>query len=327
MNVFAGLIAILFLLYFNRAFASVLSYAIRTWTWHQYRVYIDVTALQVSLLGGRIFFTGLRYHGSNETFLVQHGYITWRYWLRRVREVDILANGSIEHGEGKNKELPCRIHVHLDGLEWFVYNRSPAYDSVLSGLADGARTSSRDSNVPGENEAPNLRSRKRAGGNDIDAEKPGHDSSSSDTATKLREAPNHIFPPDRTSTASASIDGDRVNAGKISSLPFILQFFPIHVHCQKAAAVMGNENTKAVLIVHADGVSADIDACKTQTPDPYRQVFKVDFVHPVVEMKENEDYKEDQVTRASRDEHDSQENGPQTKRHTCALPKGCGSHG
>ncbi|KAH8172899.1 elongation factor tu GTP binding domain-containing protein [Sarocladium implicatum] len=312
--VLAGLLAIVFLLYFNRVFASVLSYAIRTWTWHHYRVYIDVTALQVSLLGGRIFFTGLRYHGSNETFLVQHGYVTWRYWLRRVREVDILANDPGENGKDKNKELPCRIHVHLDGLEWFVYNRSPAYDSVLSGLVDNTGSPSRDSDLSGEKDASNLRSRKGNGGRAGNPEKPTQDSSSSDTATKLRDAPDHVLPPDRMSTASGSIGGERGDAEKASGLPLLLQFFPIHIHCQKAAAVMGNENTKAILVVHADRVSADIDASKTQNPDPYRQVFKVDFVHPVVEMKENEDYKEDQVNRASRDDHDGKDTDvPQKK--------------
>ena len=82
--IISGLLAIFFLLYFNRLFGSIASYAIRAYTWHKYRVYIDISALQISLLAGRVFFTGLRYHGSNETFLVQYGDITWRYWLRRV---------------------------------------------------------------------------------------------------------------------------------------------------------------------------------------------------------------------------------------------------
>ena len=27
-----------------------------------------------------------------------------------------------------NEELPCRILCHFDGIEWFAYNRTPAYD-------------------------------------------------------------------------------------------------------------------------------------------------------------------------------------------------------
>lgn len=314
----SGVLAILFLLYFNRAFASVVSYAIRTWTWHRYRVYIDITALQISLLGGRIFFTGLRYHGSNETFLVQHGYITWRYWLRHVREVDVLAGDTAEGSNGKNKDMPCRIHVHLDGLEWFVYNRSPAYNSVLAGLFEDSERTSGDSERFDEKDKTNLRSRKSRGASSVDPEKPTQDTSSSDTATKLRDAPDHVFPPivpERTSTASQSIEGAEGSAEKPSELPFMLQFFPIHVHCHKAAAVMGNENTKAILIVQAEGVAADIDASKTTTSDPYRQVFKVELTHPVVEMKENEEYKEDQVTRATRETTDGAEPDPAPKRN------------
>lgn len=315
--ILSGLLAILFLLYFNRAIAAILSYAIRTWTWHRYRVYIDIKALQVSLLGGRIFFTGLRYHGSNETFLVQHGYITWRYWLRRVREVDVLAGDSPESEEGKNKDLPCRIDVHLDGVEWFIYNRSPAYDSVLASLADANQKPSGDSERFEEKETANVRSRKNRGNGSVDPEKIQRDTSSSDTAPKLRNAPDHVIPPvvpDRTSTASRSMDGTDGPARKPSGLPFMLQFFPIHVQCQKAAAVMGNENTKAILIVKAGGVAADIDASKTSTSDPYKQVFKVEFEHPVVEMKENEDYKEDQLIRASRDTNDGVQQAPEPRK-------------
>ncbi|KAJ3031012.1 hypothetical protein HDV00_008589, partial [Rhizophlyctis rosea] len=30
----------------------------------------------------------------------------------------------------KQKDIPCRINLHLDGFEWFIYNRTPAYDIV-----------------------------------------------------------------------------------------------------------------------------------------------------------------------------------------------------
>ncbi|KAL2754486.1 hypothetical protein ACRALDRAFT_2060325 [Sodiomyces alcalophilus JCM 7366] len=253
-----------FLLYFNRVLGSLVSLAIRTWSWHRHRIYIDVEALQVSLLGGRIFFTGLRYHGNNETFLVQHGYITWRYWLRRVRDVDIDVSQKGQKTQEENAttaeysgkpESPCRITVTLAGLEWFVYNRTPKESSAASMLANS-------------------------------------------------EVPNNVSR--RTSTPSASATSDsgdcrqertESNAG----LPAMLQMFPIQVTCQKAALVMGNENTKAILVVKANFVSGEVDATSATAPDPYRQTFKIDFEHPVVEMKDNEDYKEDQVSRATKE--------------------------
>lgn len=133
--------AVFFLLYFNRVFASIVSYIIRAYTWHRYRVYIDIQALQWSVLGGRIFFTGLRYHGNNETILVQNGHITWSYWLRRVRDVGLgVGEKKARSGESdtsdtsKSKELPCRVNVVVSGLEWFVYNRSAAYDAMLEAM-------------------------------------------------------------------------------------------------------------------------------------------------------------------------------------------------
>ena len=49
---------------------------------------MDIQALQFSLLAGRLFFKGVRYHGQNETILVHDGYITWRYWLRHVQKLE-----------------------------------------------------------------------------------------------------------------------------------------------------------------------------------------------------------------------------------------------
>src|SRR5271154_5622210 len=84
-----GILVLFFLFYFNRLFATLVSYGIRAYTWRKFRVYIDIQALQISLLGGRIFFKGVRYHGQNETILLQGGFITWSYWLRKVRELDV----------------------------------------------------------------------------------------------------------------------------------------------------------------------------------------------------------------------------------------------
>jgi hypothetical protein len=31
----------------------------------------------------------------------------------------------------EDNRLPCRITVDCDGVEWFLYNRTPAYDAIL----------------------------------------------------------------------------------------------------------------------------------------------------------------------------------------------------
>ncbi|XWW95542.1 hypothetical protein V2A60_003503 [Cordyceps javanica] len=290
----SGLLSIFFLLYFNRLFGSIVSYAIRAWTWHRYNIYIDIQALQVSLLAGRVFFSGLRYHGVNESFLIQHGDLTWRYWLRRVREADVLdgkqSQGTHPSGSDNNPQLPCRINVSLVGLEWFVYNRSPAYEAVLAGLKQTDTTRSSSNDVHEEKMSQTGKPRKR----------------NLHGLEQLEE----IFPPSRngrptTARQSSSQDVDSADGAATGSaeleMPFILQWLPIHIECKTAAAVMGNDNTKAILIIKANGLTCDVDAGAASTPDPYRQLFDVDFDHPVIEIKDNDDFKEDQPTRATKE--------------------------
>ncbi|KAF4971766.1 hypothetical protein FZEAL_9757 [Fusarium zealandicum] len=312
-------LAIFFLLYFNRVFASIVSYAVRAYTWHHYRVYIDVKAIQISLLGGRVFFTGLRYHGENETFMIQHGYITWRYWLRRVREADIInsrrsklpTTDATPTSDEKNAELPCRIQVDLIGLEWFVYNRSPAYDGILAGITQLNDPDARSSGVSGKDETT-LRPRvaKQEGNPEGGFEQKGK--KGSDEKQDLDDRRRHLYR--RTTTGMGSGEDDE-NANRCEfDLPFMIQLFPVHLRCQKAAVVMGNENTKAILVARADSLDVEVDASETATPDPYRQTFKVQFKHPVVEMKDNEGFKEDQVTRATRDRDNTQNQEAVSKR-------------
>ncbi|KAK3990033.1 protein CSF1 [Cladorrhinum sp. PSN332] len=309
-----GVLSVFSLLYFNRVFASVVSWGLRTYTWHQHRVYIDIQALQISLLAGRIFFTGLRYHGDNETILVQNGHITWAYWLRRVREVDI-KTGKKKH---QDEKTPCRIKVSLRGLEWFIYNRSPAYDSILSGLSDsvdGVEEVNKGTGDKGVAPAPPTHLRRRRS-------KRSDASRSSSTARVSANNGRLSYPQDATGKAEEGTrpssvrssgsdnerhDGDHGKAEATEDLPLLLQTFPIHLECKQAAVVMGNENTKAVLIVKTELLSGEVDASETDTPDPYRQYFRFNFKHPVVEMKENLDFKEEQAERATREKQNAQE--------------------
>ncbi|KLU82665.1 hypothetical protein MAPG_01736 [Magnaporthiopsis poae ATCC 64411] len=318
----AALLSIFFVLYFNRVLASIISWALRTYTWHQYRIYIDIQALQVSLLAGRIFFTGLRYHGNNETILIQHGYITWSYWLRRVRSVSIEKGPASQEKKKKGKghadeagqgstanpngspgtsRVPCRVNVSLVGLEWFVYNRSPAYDFILKGILDDDSLSYEPRPTTSEKpqEPPGTASTDTRG-NEDGGLLPG----------KRTPPPDHVKQP-RLDNARPNPAGDAEggdDSGDSSpapedELPLLLQLFPINVACEKAALVMGNENTKAILIIKADGLNGEVDASATETVDPYRQIFKIKFKHPIVEFRDNEDYREDQANKATREKH------------------------
>ena len=317
-----GVVSVVFLLYFNRVFASIVSWGIRTWTWHQYRVYIDIQALQISLLAGRIFFTGLRYHGNNETIFVQNGHVTWAYWLRRVREVNIQKGGTAKQNadaaaEDGSSKLPCRINISLLGLEWFIYNRSPAYDSILAGLTDpkdpGAQAGvaleagdrEKDVAVPPQ---PTRRRSRRFETSENNTT--GHPSGPFVSSGTVQDAGDSKHGPSRrpqsVSPRTSESEDERPSAGSQGGddgLPVWLPLYPIHLACDTAAIVVGNENTKSVLIVKTKSFTGEIDASETETPDPYRQLFRLKFQHPVIEMKENEDFKEEQADRATRDKH------------------------
>ncbi|EKD19729.1 uncharacterized protein L3040_001924 [Drepanopeziza brunnea f. sp. 'multigermtubi'] len=322
-----GILTLFFLFYFNRVFATVLSILLRLWTWHVHRVYIDIQALQISLLGGRIFFKGVKYHGNNETILIHSGFITWRYWLRNVKELDVgsgqnaaksvssdndeerpaTVEGEEKGGKKGTAKLPCRLDVTLSGLEWFVYNRSAAYDSIVAGLTESIP----DESLPINGEQDG-KPRKRGRGKDREKKDqeqkdslPNVSPDADSEGTPLTEKSTFLSEEIRmrkASTASqpeqsVSDDGNSTS----SEGSFVLRFLPIHVTCEKAAVVLGNENTKSILITKVERAIGEIDATKSATTlDQYRQLINFRFVHPVIQMKPNEDYKEDQTTAASR---------------------------
>ncbi|KAI0599407.1 hypothetical protein F4775DRAFT_124962 [Biscogniauxia sp. FL1348] len=316
-SIVCGVLAVFFLLYFNRVVASVISYAIRAYTWHTFRIYIDIQALQVSLLGGRIFFIGLRYHGNNETILIQNGHITWSYWLRRVRDVQLEASKkqakakdgvTASDARDQQAKLPCRIKIVVSGLEWFVYNRSAAYDSMLDAMTEHAQFSNvqpNDITLDGAEDPANgsVKFRRHLRKNTEKSD----DSKESSGAFTDEKGPSERRHMKKSSNTSDSIKAE--DAGK-EELPFMLQLLPVRLECDKAAMVMGNENTKAVLVMKTKSLTADVDASETETPDPYRQIFKIHFNHPVLEMREHDGYKEDQLTRAVRDKQAVLESDP-----------------
>lgn len=188
--------------------------------------------------------------------------------------------------------------MSLNGLEWFVYNRTPVYDGILRNLTE--------------------------------------DKSAGDSSTVESDASKHETDEEDLDNSSVHQNGRPVNSSNVQSyeegdnssdsgndaassdLPLLLQLFPIHVVCRTAALVMGNENTNAVLVVKAQELSGEVDASRTSTPDPYRQIFKVNFGHPVIQMKRNEDYREDQESRATKEKQPTQDS-PETKPHSSFL--------
>ncbi|RAH43861.1 putative fermentation associated protein (Csf1) [Aspergillus brunneoviolaceus CBS 621.78] len=297
------ILVLFFLLYFNRLFATLVSYGVRAYTWHYYRAYVDIRALQISPLGGRIFFKGIRYHGVNETIFVHGGFITWHYWKRTVRRTDVAGldcndgaakrehdtgvagdadsrkADSGEQGGPKNADaLPCRITAKVYGLEWFVYNRAPAYEGILAGFDPSNSSSSATKPQYPESDAldPHL--------------KEGNlDSSVAGSARAESQG--------RPATAgSQDAAGSEQELG--DGIVRFLRLLPISLECDKGAIVMGNENTRSVLTTTFDSATGLIEACNAGALDLYRQVFSFNFSHPVIQMRPNPDFKQNQLAAA-----------------------------
>ncbi|KAF9302036.1 hypothetical protein BGZ74_005928 [Mortierella antarctica] len=128
-------VAVFFLFYASRVFAQLLSKLIRWFTWRHLKAYIEFAPL-----GGRILFKNFRYHSRNQSITVLHGFISFRYWLWNVRTEDepIPEDSGFSKDGGTTKGLAdkdnCRITCRLVGLEWFMYNRTPAYDILATTL-------------------------------------------------------------------------------------------------------------------------------------------------------------------------------------------------
>ena len=275
---------------------------------------MDIQSLQISPLAGRVFFKGLRYYGRNETILVQDGHITWRYWIRRVQDLDDgLPIGKRSAGsprrppsddKGKGtvsdtaestepqhpQNLPCRVMLKARGAQWFIYNRTPAYDTILQSML------SSDERVGGTTERTNsthkkstTRERNENVNDKLDSSQPtgskqehnfGHSSAIDEKGLDAASTKSTIAP-----SLSSGESKDR-------KLPSILNILPIGVECGKAAVVLGNQSTRSIIVAKVDSATGKFTAQPSRSVDLYKQVIDFDFVHPTVHFKHNREYKD-----------------------------------
>ncbi|KAF4552026.1 Hypothetical protein D9617_11g008730 [Elsinoe fawcettii] len=311
-----GVLALFFLFYFNRLFATIISYIIRAYTWRRYKAYIDITSLQISLLGGRLFFKTLRYQAHNETILVHDGRITWRYWLGKVQDAEVYrtrqrqrssagssqsdtrsdksadqAHDNQDEESGRiapQKNLPCRFHVRVSGVEAFLYNHSPSYDHVLSELEA----------VKGQRERQNRSRTSPVSTEQFSRSDPDEKRSSDEPISN--QLSEDITPSDQEDLPASPKQPS-------TSLPAYLRLFPIQVECKKAAAAVGNENTRSVIVAKTTYASGRIDAGQAGSLDIFKLLFMFDLDEVSVSMRQNQDFKELQLQAAARTENDALE--------------------
>ncbi|GAB7358947.1 hypothetical protein MBLNU230_g5023t1 [Neophaeotheca triangularis] len=323
--VVCAILAVFFLFYFNRLFATLVSYGVRAFTWHKYRAYIDITALQISLLGGRLFFKSLSYQAHNETVLVHDGHITWRYWLPVVKEAEIFkeqdgkqakrgrkqeASGSDRSdknvdekagsedgsrsespgraenaGQKPKKELPCRISIKVSGVEAFIYNNSLSYDAVANATKAHAQ-------------------RQNSGSSDDQASSEDQDSSSASEKEKIfpkvsKTATQHTEGTEKSDNLNTTPSPSQ-EPSKKANIPAWLRMLPIKIECKKAAAAVGNEHTTSVITAKLEHAVGTVDASSSNPLDLYKLLLAFDFEKINVQMRPNRDFKQKQLDSAQR---------------------------
>ncbi|KAK7204740.1 hypothetical protein BZA70DRAFT_182677 [Myxozyma melibiosi] len=303
-----GIAVIFVLFYFNRVVGTIISLSIRWYTWHKYRVFIDVRSIQVSFLGGRIFFKELRYIGTNETVFAVQGHFTWRYWLNHTRVCEILCDPTKTE---KNGTLPSRFRLQVEGLEWFVYNRTPAYEAALNeyenaNAGGNAQKSKRDSDSYDSTRRFVFSSEKDE--NEVTSQEQQQNSGSGLSSTVTR--PSSGIDSEETEKSGSAQSQDGVNGGmqtmyqspsaepqscdlEDSKLSVFLEMLPIEIICEKGAIVMGNQNTPTIAVYHFSTAIGNVNALPSRSRlDHYKMAFDFEFQQPVVQLKANMDYSE-----------------------------------
>ncbi|CAL1706934.1 unnamed protein product [Somion occarium] len=275
-----GVVAYLF--YFNRLIGFLLGLFCKLAFWNsgESSIWVSIGSIHFSILAGRISFKDLRYHSANQTILVVKGQISWRYWIRAPAEEDDLSHARVI-GEGAelkpNTPLSCRVNVSLRGLEWFIYNRTAAYDNIISAMeSSAAHSPEQDPARPsGEGRASvrKIFSRGSAAPDSSILGPPG-----SLISSLYRKAPTFL------KRASSWIHAQLPNLDPRDLLP-------VGLEASTAAITCGNPSTPNLLVVEFSKASGTYGIVPARSKhDLYKQVLNLTFRDASICYVDNNNY-------------------------------------
>ncbi len=226
--------------------------------------------------------------------------------LEDSRDVDGQARvpTSEELGAGLvPRNLPCRISIEIRGIEWYIYNRTAAYEAILGKIVNEDLSKNADFNVKNITTSTSKPSSigNATPGKNVDGRVPtetkGGDSAIryEDRAEKELEG----LDPISTRNTSSSFSGSG-GTNQTVELPSVLKILPIHIECNKGAIVMGNQNTRSILVAKFENATGHLGARNARSIDKFKSWIEFDFGHPVVYFKKNQDFKESQNAEGSR---------------------------
>lgn len=282
--ILALILGLAFIFYFDRLIGLVTSLTLKLILWQRYKIRINAESLRVSFLGGRIFVKNLTIITANQTVSILQLNLTWRYWilfkLTRLSEYyySNASKESVKTAKEENEKLPARFTLVIDGLEIFMYNRTPAYDSMMDILRE------KESKNKNEEKEPNR-------------------------SKPLYEKPQHVRPSHSNSSSSkenASNSDSRKTSTSLSDRPqyckddsshtelsllFFLKLLPLSVHIRKGAFVLGNATTPSILVASYKQGNGIIDiSLAASVLDKFRFLYNFDYEKFQVAMKPNITY-------------------------------------
>ncbi|KAG8213869.1 hypothetical protein J3R82DRAFT_10613 [Butyriboletus roseoflavus] len=258
--------SVLYIFYFNRLVAAVIGLflRIRCWNKGESSIWIQIGSIHFSILAGRILLKDILYHSSNQTIKIVKAQVSWRYWLRVPATEDDLNRAHVG-GEDFNQThvLPsCRVKVSAQGFEWFLYNRTAAYDHILSQMR------------PKETQAPEESEPRR------------HFSRTS--------ALEGLYPP----SALASIKPPPMIHAAINwikrQMPYLdpKDLLPISIEVFKLAIVCGNSSTPNFMVAECHRADGTFGIVRARSKcDLYKQLLNFKFQNALVRLVENEHYR------------------------------------
>ena len=292
--------------------------------YHEYTTEWDLTGLigsiHFSLLAGRILLKDVRYHSSNQTVKIVKAQIVWSYWIRKPTTEEDLSNArvggedrlcplllSCGHGHNliRNCSLPdkhsrgpqsCRIQVSFQGFEWFMYNRTAAYDNIASAMDPQAAAARSDSHRPSEDAtAPHRTPTKSsgfAGACPIQSslEEFGPSWFLTITASSVRPPSFVPGPPQLVRSAYTWLK---------QQLPSLdpKDLLPVGIEATKGAIVCGNGSTPSLLVAEFKKAECTFGIVQARSKlDFYKQILSFKFQGALIQFVENEEFQNPMTT-------------------------------
>ncbi|KAJ7647262.1 hypothetical protein FB45DRAFT_987066 [Roridomyces roridus] len=255
---------VLYFFYFNRLISFLLGLIFRVLYWNDgpSSVWLEIGSIHFSILTGSVLIRDLRYHSSNQTIRIVKGQIEWRYWIRKPASGEDIAPARAMDDSKQTRPPPsCRVNISLQGLEWFLYNRTAAYDAIVAqmGVNPPSRPVSRNT---------------------------GHQSSHRSTfpvysASMLAQS---LRVPPFVQKAWLSVR---------QQLPTLdpKDLLPLGIQVIKGAIICGNPSTPNLLVTEFQRTEGMFGIVQSRSKhDLYKQLLHLSFQKPLMRFVENEDY-------------------------------------